>query len=602
MTIEYKDSKRIVALSTESLLTSSDYTSSNFTTVGSTVAITSNSVVFTNTPTNSDNGQYKQITALAESDVWSLDCIVNNSSGNTYDNIFLGLSSGSSAWQTSGQNEIKLQTQGTGYMRFALTTRISGSNSQTASSNNSYSYGTDYYCTLSSDGTDITFKVWTNSGRTGTASVTLTRPVSGLGTMNYIQHRSRNSGDSNTWSGTVSEVALSRTPAKPTNIQDNSLLVEKDTARRYWFDADTETETESTGTYTWTGDIGTYDNNRQGFYVANTSSVVYGKTINSVSFWLHKTGSPTGTATVGVWSNSGSGSTYTLAHTFGTLDVSTLTGSFVKYTFDTGSHTLAVGDTVGIYSPTTNVSNTVEMQGAVSDQYDGVNTIRGRNTASGWSPVTTHDIRFAITEITPTWTMQPTKQFDFSSSTGWTTVGSNISITGGAITANAMVTQGSANRIYYDLGSALSDKFVIDFDHYADTASAGGFWQMFALTDTTAIPKTDDGIYPLIDMGSWTTYLRYSNEGSETNVGTLGSLTTGQWQYVRFVRDGTTGTLTVYSDSARTTQVLNVSGTIPATVTGLRYFQSGSLPSANTGTTTYKIDNLKIYDGVTSIN
>ena len=104
MTINYKDSKRIIALSTESLLTSSDYTSSNFTTVGSTVAITNNSVVFSSTPCNADNGQHEQITALAESDVWSLDFIVNNSSGNTYDNVFLGLSSGSSAWQTSGQN------------------------------------------------------------------------------------------------------------------------------------------------------------------------------------------------------------------------------------------------------------------------------------------------------------------------------------------------------------------------------------------------------------------------------------------------------------------------------------------------------------------
>ena len=195
----------------------------------------------------------------------------------------------------------------------------------------------------------------------------------------------------------------------------------------------------------------------------------------------------------------------------------------------------------------------------------------------------------------------PTFEDNFSSSTGWTTVGSNISITGGAITASAMVTQ-TDNRIYYDLGSALSDKFIIDFDHYADSSPANSFWQMFALTDTTAIPRTDDGIYPLIDMGSWDTYLRYSNEGSETNVGTLGSLTSGQWQYVRFVRDGTTGTLTVYSDSARTTQVLNVSGTIPATVTGLRYFQSGALSGANTGTATYKIDNLKIYNGVTTIN
>jgi hypothetical protein len=67
--------------------------------------------------------------------------------------------------------------------------------------------------------------------------------------MNYIQHRSRNSGDSNTWSGTVSNVALNRTPAKPTNVQDNSLLVEKDTARRYWFDA------ESSNTVTFQSDF-----------------------------------------------------------------------------------------------------------------------------------------------------------------------------------------------------------------------------------------------------------------------------------------------------------------------------------------------------------
>ena len=194
----------------------------------------------------------------------------------------------------------------------------------------------------------------------------------------------------------------------------------------------------------------------------------------------------------------------------------------------------------------------------------------------------------------------PMYESDFSSSTGWTTVGSNISITGGVIQASSMATQ-SDNRIYYDLGSALSDQFVIDFDHYADSASAGAFWGMFALTDTTSIPRTDDSIHVLIDMGSWTGYLRHSDEGSETNIGSLGNLTTGQWQYARFVRDGTTGTLTVYSDSDRTTQVLSASGTIPATVTGLRYFQTGALTSGNSGTTTYKIDNLKVYDGITSI-
>jgi len=257
MTIEYKDSKRIVGLSSESLLTSSDYTSSNFTTVGSTVAITNNSVVFTNSPTNSDNRVYKSITALAESDVWSIDFKVNQSSGGTYDCFFLFLSATNGIPYATGNNIIKIQTQGTGYMRWVLTKRVSGTNTSSNASNNSYSYNTDYYGTLSSDGTNITLKIWTSSARSGSASVTLTVAVSGVGTMNYIQHGTRNSGDSSTWSGTVSEVALSRTLAKPTNVQDNSLFVEKDTARRYWFSEATaptyETDFSSSTGWSQTG-------------------------------------------------------------------------------------------------------------------------------------------------------------------------------------------------------------------------------------------------------------------------------------------------------------------------------------------------------------
>jgi len=261
-------------------------------------------------------------------------------------------------------------------------------------------------------------------------------------------------------------------------------------------------------------------------------------------------------------------------------DTTTNTGQFTAIDVETGGYVIGIDSNVSaLGSELTPASATTIETGSIYIDTD----INGRWWYDGTN-----------------WNMQPTYQTDFSSSTGWTTVGSNITITGGVIQASSMVTQ-TNNRIYYDLGSALSDKFVIDFDHYADTASAGGYWQMFALTDTTAIPRTDDAIHALVDMGSWTTYLRHVNEGSETNVGLLGNLTAGQWQYVRFVRDGTTGTLTVYSDSDRTTQVLNVSGTIPATVTGLRYFQSGALSGANAGTTTYKIDNLKIYNGVTSV-
>ena len=195
-----------------SALSASDYTSSNFTTVGSTVAITSNSVVFSSTPTNADNGQYMQIDSLAESDTWSLNFKLNFSVHNTFDNVFLGFTNASSTWNTSN-TYIRLQTQGGGYQRFTLGTRISGSNTESTSATNTALVNTDYWCTFSSDGSGTaTFKAWTNSGRTGTADTTLTKTYTGVGTMNYIQHRTYASGDTNVWTGTVSEITATTKP------------------------------------------------------------------------------------------------------------------------------------------------------------------------------------------------------------------------------------------------------------------------------------------------------------------------------------------------------------------------------------------------------
>ena len=195
-----------------SALSASDYTSSNFTTVGSTVAITSNSVVFSSTPTNADDGQYMQIDSLAETDTWSLNFKLNFSVHNTFDNVYLGFTNASSTWNTSN-TYIRLQTQGGGYQRFTLGTRISGSNTESTSATNTALVNTDYWCTFSSDGSGTaTFKAWTNSGRTGTAHVTLTKTYTGVGTMNYIQHRTYASGDTNVWTGTVSEITATTKP------------------------------------------------------------------------------------------------------------------------------------------------------------------------------------------------------------------------------------------------------------------------------------------------------------------------------------------------------------------------------------------------------
>ena len=59
----------------------------------------------------------------------------------------------------------------------------------------------------------------------------------------YLKSYSQNSGQA--WAGYLDNIKIykdqsSPTPVKPTNVQNNSILVEKDTARRFWFDKGAE--------------------------------------------------------------------------------------------------------------------------------------------------------------------------------------------------------------------------------------------------------------------------------------------------------------------------------------------------------------------------
>ena len=667
MTIEYKDSKRIVALSTVSLLTSSDYTSGNFTTVGSTVTVTNNSVVFSSTPSNSDNGQYKQITALEESDVWSLDFQVNQSSGNTYDNVFLGLSSGSSAWQTSGQTEIKVQTQGTGYMRFVLTTRISGSNSQAVSSNNSYSYNTDYYGTLSSDGTDITLKIWTSSARSGTPSITLTTTASGLGTMNYIQHRSRNTGDSNTWSGTVSNVALNRTPAKPTNVQDNSLLIEKDVARRYWssgyspantatftddFSSDNWTDSDSTnigvsgGALTWsmkrdnTNDASvrdltsTSDNWVLRFKVTQGSSI--GSTGAGNGFFFGISDSDQSVAQNGNQDFVGMAYYYDNQSEYNAMDSD---GTALPHLFqgDAGQNFTITANDVFYFEIIKNGSSYTVEAFSNSDYSTGsLGKITGTTTATGLRylkimneltngsiPTSTNpfngtidDLKFYnnvtnVDSVPATWTMQPTLEDDFTTD-NFAQTGTEIDVSGGELVWDAQP-DGTTTGGYIDFGENLSDtawvcRFKVQVNNYsgAVTTATNFFIQLQSITTVDSTTSRDSmGIHLRLKSGN-TDWRVEAVDGSVAGggAGNLidGSATT-ETIYVQMYRDGNTIYAEWYDNANYTGTPTNTANHSSGTPVNLRYF--AVYRRSDTTTTAVSngiIDDLKIYNGVTSIN
>ena len=209
------DTRKIYRRAAAGTFTSTDYTTSNFTAVGSTVAITSNSAVSTNTPSNTANRVYATIPSLKSTDAWSCDFQLYVTEDATNDYHTIAFCTNSDAFNTSGQNHVSVQTQGGGYQRFVLNGRIGGSNSETTTSNSTRSLNTNYYITLSSDGANTArMRIWTNSNRTGTPAQDKTLSIANIGTLTTIMHGIRNATSSPyEWSGTVSNVSLT-TPAK----------------------------------------------------------------------------------------------------------------------------------------------------------------------------------------------------------------------------------------------------------------------------------------------------------------------------------------------------------------------------------------------------
>ena len=211
---EETDTRKIYRRASAGTFTSTDYTTSNFTAVGSTVAITSNSSVSTNTPSNTANRVYATIPSLKSTDAWSCDFQLYVTADATNDYHTVAFCTNSDAFNTSGQNHISLQTQVGSYNIFVLNARIGGSNSETATSSSTRSLSTNYYCTLSSDGADTArIRIWTNSNRTGDPAQDKTLSIANIGTLTTVMHGIRNAGGSYEWSGTVSNVSLTN-PAK----------------------------------------------------------------------------------------------------------------------------------------------------------------------------------------------------------------------------------------------------------------------------------------------------------------------------------------------------------------------------------------------------
>ena len=199
---------------------------------------------------------------------------------------------------------------------------------------------------------------------------------------------------------------------------------------------------------------------------------------------------------------------------------------------------------------------------------------------------------------------------DFSSD-NWTDVGSN-GVTGGHLQLNPFL-NGTDNTTYRAI-TALSDTaFVMRFSFtpvYTGHSSGGSskiVW--FGLASGTGNSNATQD-WAILGIEGWSTSEQKIG-GYAINNGTavsqfpsssnFMSFTSGTTYYCQITRDVDDFTFNIYDDSAYSSQVGTVTRTVSSlygldTLVGVNWLVSGS----NNATATNEIDNIEIYDGVTS--
>ena len=286
MTIEYKDSKRIVSLSsdvsntpsTEEVNFGSGYTynSSYFSATGS------NGYTFTENASNIDQVMWKDLTTSVVGTKYVMrfpftltSFTSHTTSGNNHkQEIGLGASYGTGEDPTHDGFFCRyVQQQGVNEVRFFVLAR----DGSTKNLSQAYSIGyssistpTTWYIELIKNEDVYTLNVYSDSAYSdllGTATVTQT----GITGLRYFNHniftQSSNGVSIGSSAGYDIYNGVSSLTNKPTDVQDNSIMVEKDTAKRYWFSKATVVDDDLTTDKGWVSNTSAWTYNASGDYL-----------------------------------------------------------------------------------------------------------------------------------------------------------------------------------------------------------------------------------------------------------------------------------------------------------------------------------------------
>ena len=223
---------------------------------------------------------------------------------------------------------------------------------------------------------------------------------------------------------------------------------------------------------------------------------------------------------------------------------------------------------------------------------------------------------------TATWTMEPTFTDDFSKDKNWTVFGTQLTIDN---TANfridyAMKRDGADHYADKDMQDAdclngvnLSDEAFVVRGHMTNTASTGTSYSAdgyFAVRSASASDSTaQDYLAFEFSWGTGAGIRAIAGDGiaidSATNYTSYFAtpITATMDIYLQISRSGNTATFGIYSDSAYTTLVEELSLTIASTYTGLRYLSLVTRNSSTQDSTmTGYLDDIEIYNGVNTVN
>lgn len=276
---------------------------------------------------------------------------------------------------------------------------------------------------------------------------------------------------------------------------------------------------------------------------ATATSALIGVSASQLTLRLAKSGTPTGTATIGVWDNAG-----TLKFTFGTQDVSLLTGTETSYTYTAGSsYTFVSGDRVGIYYNGGSGVNYVNVY-ATSDIYNSSNSILSfTDNTLVWTDDSAHDLRFKLVSLGTAKSVV----YDGSPDTVYIFYETNLGLKIVKYTSSASVLSGT---ITHSSGSTyqvipLTDRILIQ--------NSNGLWQLLTGTDALSqlYSSTFTTRYPqpfTINPNART----YNSNGlliSNSTYAAFATPNTGSitqtYSIIQSVNDST-GALTVYNPSA----------------------------------------------------